>query len=102
MLGRFTPSARGAILLVTGVSIFGFSDNLTLLVSQDVSVGQFHFSRSVIAGFMVYGVARLFRMSVVPRYWKAISIRTGFMVTSMLLYFLESCKANPLQTHTPK
>ena len=87
MLGQFTPSARGAILLVTGVSIFGFSDNLTLLVSQDVSVGQFHFSRSVIAGFMVYGVARLFGMSVVPRYWKAISIRTGFMVTSMLLYF---------------
>ncbi len=87
MIGRFTSSARGAILLVTGISIFGFADNLTLLVSKDVSVGQFHFSRSVIAVFMVFGVARLFGMSVVPRYWKAIFIRTSFMVTSMLLYF---------------
>jgi len=87
LLGRFKPSARGAILLVIGISIFGFADNLTLLVSQNVSVGQFHFSRSVIAGIMVFGVAKLFGISVVPRYWKPIIIRTGFMVTSMLLYF---------------
>ena len=87
MLSRLKTSARGAILLVTGISIFGFTDNLTLLVSKEVSVGQFHFSRSAIVGFMVFGVARLFRMSVVPRYWKPVIIRTCFMVTSMLLYF---------------
>ena len=87
MLERFTPTTRGAILLVSGISIFGFSDNLTLLVSDQVSVGQFHFSRSMIAVFMVIGLGRVFRLSVIPKYWKPILVRTFFMVTSMLLYF---------------
>ena len=87
MLENFTPATRGAILLVSGISIFGFSDNLTLLVSNQVSVGQFHFSRSLIAMFMVFGLGKVFGLSVMPKYWKPILIRTFFMVTSMLLYF---------------
>ena len=87
LLEKFTPATRGAILLVSGISIFGFSDNLTLLVSDQVSVGQFHFSRSLIAIFMVFGLGRLFGLSVIPKRWKPILIRTFFMVTSMLLYF---------------
>ena len=87
MLERFAPTTQGAILLVIGISIFGFSDNLTLLVSDQVSVGQFHFSRSLIAVFMIIGLGRVFGLSVIPRLWKPIIIRTIFMVTSMLLYF---------------
>jgi len=87
LLENFTPATRGAILLVSGISIFGFSDNLTLLVSDQVSVGQFHFSRSLIAMFMVFGLGKVFGLSVMPKYWKPILIRTFFMVTSMLLYF---------------
>ena len=87
MLKKFSPATQGAILLVSGISIFGFSDNLTLLVSDQVSVGQFHFSRSLIAMFMVFGLGKLFGLSVIPQYWKPILIRTFFMVTSMLLYF---------------
>jgi drug/metabolite transporter (DMT)-like permease len=87
LLEKFTPATRGAILLVSGISIFGFSDNLTLLVSDQVSVGQFHFSRSLIAMFMVFGLGKVFGLSVMPKYWKPILIRTFFMVTSMLLYF---------------
>lgn len=87
LLDKFTPATRGAILLVCGISIFGFSDNLTMLVSDQVSVGQFHFSRSLIAMFMVFGLGRVFGLSVIPKCWKPILIRTFFMVTSMLLYF---------------
>ena len=87
LLEKFTPATRGALLLITGISIFGFSDNLTMLVSDQVSVGQFHFSRSLIAMFMVFGLGRVFGLSVIPKYWKPILIRTFFMVTSMLLYF---------------
>ena len=87
MLKTFSPATQGAILLVSGISIFGFSDNLTLLVSDKVSVGQFHFSRSIIAMVLVFGLGRLFGLSVIPQYWKPILIRTFFMVTSMLLYF---------------
>ena len=87
LLEKFTPATRGAILLVFGISIFGFSDNLTMLVSDQVGVGQFHFSRSLIAMFMVFGLGRVFGLSVIPKYWKPILIRTFFMVASMLLYF---------------
>ena len=37
--------------------------------------------------FMVFGLGRFFGLSVIPKYWKPILIRTFFMVTSMLLYF---------------
>ena len=81
------PATRGAILLVSGISVFGFSDNLTLLVSDQVGVGQFHFSRSLIAVVMVAILGRIFGMPVIPRYWKPVLARTVFIVTSMLLYF---------------
>ena len=47
-LAKTSPENQGAILLVLGVAIFGFADNLTLMVSDQVGVGQFHFSRSII------------------------------------------------------
>ena len=87
MLSNLSPASRGAVLLVTGISIFGFSDNLTLLVSDQVGVGQFHFSRSLFAMIMVALLGRLWGLPVVPRYWKPVLARTAFMVTSMLLYF---------------
>ena len=86
-LNRVPPATRGAILLVSGISIFGFSDNLTLLVSDQVGVGQFHFSRSLLSIVMVVIIGRIFGLSVVPCHWKPILMRTVFMVTSMLLYF---------------
>ena len=87
MLDKLSPESRGAALLVTGISIFGFSDNLTLLVSDQVGVGQFHFSRSLFAIMMVALLGRIWGLSVIPRYWKPVLTRTAFMVTSMLLYF---------------
>ena len=86
-LNSVPTTTRGALLLVLGISIFGFSDNLTLLVSDQVGVGQFHFSRSLFAILMVVTIGRTFGLSVIPRYWKPILVRTVFMVTSMLLYF---------------
>ena len=87
MFDRLSDASKGAVFLVSGISIFGFSDNLTLLVSDTVSVGQFHFSRSLIAMFMVIIAARLFGVPVLAKLWKPIAARTVFMVTSMLLYF---------------
>jgi drug/metabolite transporter (DMT)-like permease len=86
-LNNIPPATRGAVLLVSGISIFGFSDNLTLLVSDQVGVGQFHFSRSLCAILMVAFLGRLFGLAVFPRYWKPVLARTFFMVASMLLYF---------------
>ncbi|MCE2517595.1 MAG: DMT family transporter [Alphaproteobacteria bacterium] len=86
-LNQIPPSTRGAVLLVTGISVFGMSDNLTLLVSDDVGVGQFHFSRSLISIVMVIMLGRLFGMAVIPKNWKPVLARTLFIVVSMLLYF---------------
>ena len=84
---NISPASQGAILLVTGISIFGFSDNLTMLVSDDVGVGQFHFSRSLFAVFMVALLGKLLGLSVIPKLWKPVLVRTFFMVIAIFLYF---------------
>lgn len=87
VMGRIPPATRGAVLLVTGISIFGLTDNFTLLVSDDVGLGQFHFSRSIFAVLMVLVLGRIFGLSVKPKNWRPVLIRTAFIVVSMLLYF---------------
>ncbi len=84
---NIAPASQGAILLVVGISIFGFSDNLTMLVSDDVGVGQFHFSRSLFAVFMVALLGKLLGLSIIPKLWKPVLVRTFFMVVAIFLYF---------------
>ena len=87
LLSSISPEGRSAVLLVAGISIFGFSDNLTMLVSKDVGVGQFHFSRSLFAVFMVAILGKLLGLSVIPSLWKPVLVRTLFMVIAIFLYF---------------
>ena len=86
-IGRIPPATRGGVLLVTGISIFGLTDNFTMLVSDQVGVGQFHFSRSIFACVMVFFLARYFKMTVIPQNWGPVLVRTLFIAASMLLYF---------------
>ena len=84
---KTSPENRGALLLVMGISIFGFSDNLSLLVSDQVGVGQFHFSRSLFAIILIATVSRFLGYSIMPRHWKPMIARTVFMVIAILVYF---------------
>lgn len=84
---KTSPENRGALLLVLGISIFGFSDNLTLLVSDKVGVGQFHFIRSLIAIFMIAALGRIFGYSLMPVRWLPMIARTAFMVLAIFVYF---------------
>ena len=77
----------GPILLVSGISIFGFADALTLFVSDQVGVGQFHFSRSLLTVVMLLLLSRFFNLSITPRKWVPMIIRTFLMVTAILSYF---------------
>ncbi len=77
----------GPILLVTGISIFGFADTLTLFVSDQVGVGQFHFSRSLLTVVMLLLLSKFFDLSIIPRKWTPMIIRTFLMVTAILSYF---------------
>ena len=84
---KTSPENRGALLLILGISVFGFSDNLTLLVSDQVGVGQFHFSRSLFAILLIALVSRFFGYSIMPVRWKPLIARTAFMVIAILVYF---------------
>ena len=86
-LSSLSPLAKSGILLTLGLSIFGFADNLTLLVSDEVSVGQFHFSRSLSAIIIVIMFAYFSKTYLVIKNWTAIIFRTFFNVISMILYF---------------
>ena len=86
-LSSLSPLAKSGILLTLGLSIFGFADNLTLLVSDEVSVGQFHFSRSLSAIIIVIMFAYFSNTYLVIKNWTAIIFRTFFNVISMILYF---------------
>ena len=82
-----SPLKQSGILLTFGLLIFGFADNLTLLVSDQVSVGQFHFSRSLCAIFVVLIFSRFSSAKIFPKNWKAVFVRAFFNVVAMLLYF---------------
>lgn len=81
------PSLKGGVLLVSGLGMFGITDNLVLLVSDQVSVGQFHFSRSLLAAGLVLLLARYLQTSIQPQRWWAVLLRTTFIALSMMLYF---------------
>ena len=82
-----SPTAKSGIFLSVGVFIFGFADNLMLFISEQVSVGQFHFNRSIIAGLVVLLIAYFKRESIKPKSWKAVSSRTFCNTIAMILYF---------------
>jgi len=86
-LRSLSPLQQSGILLTAGLLIFGFADNLTLLVSDQVSVGQFHFSRSICAICVVLVFARFSGAKILPNNWKAVFTRAFFNVVAMLLYF---------------
>ena len=86
-LAKTSPENQGAFLLVLGVAIFGFADNLTLMVSDQVGVGQFHFSRSIITLALVAIFSHIFGYSLRPKLWRPLLARTGLIVFAMLTYF---------------
>ena len=87
MINNFTPLLKSAFLLCSGLFIFGFSDNFIILISNEVSVGQFHFSRSLIACLTVLVIAYYFKESLIPTNLKMVLLRTIFNVIAMILYF---------------
>ena len=84
---NLSPLAKSGLFLCIGVFIFGFADNLIILISNQVSVGQFHFSRSLIASLAVLSFAYFARESIFPKNIKMVFFRTVFNVVAMILYF---------------
>ena len=87
-LGVFSaPQLRGGMLLTLGICIFGFADNLTILLADQVGVGQFLLSRSLIALAILILFARIFGLRLLPYNWYWVLVRTFFIAVAMLFYF---------------
>ena len=87
MINNFSPLLKSAFLLCSGLFIFGLADNFIILISDKVSVGQFHFSRSLVACLAVLVIAYYFKESLIPKNIKMVLLRTIFNVIAMILYF---------------
>lgn len=87
ILGKVPTATRAALLLTVGISVFGLTDNFIYQVSDDIGIGQFHFSRSLIASLLVLLMSKFFVLTVIPQKWGAVLFRTFFIMLSMLLYF---------------
>lgn len=89
--GRFwsglSAEHQSAVLLVSGISILGLSDNFVPYVSDEIGLGQFHFMRSAMALICVLGLAMLGSQSLRPIRWPAVMLRTVLLTASMALYF---------------
>lgn len=78
---------QSAVLLVTGISILGLSDNFVPFVSDKIGLGQFHFMRSALALICVFGLAVLSSQNLRLISWPAVMLRTALLASSMALYF---------------
>ncbi len=81
------PQNQSAMLMVTGISILGISDNFVPYVSEQVGLGQFHFMRSLIALACILFFARITNLTLLPVSWWAVFLRTAFLSISMGLFF---------------
>jgi len=78
---------QSAILLVTGISILGLSDNFVPFVSDKIGLGQFHFMRSALALICIFGLAVLTSQNLRLISWPVVMLRTALLASSMALYF---------------
>ena len=76
-----------SFLLVFGVSILGVSDNILLMLSENIGLAQFHFLRSVISICFIIFLSRLTGLSIKYKNLKAVLIRSIFIVISMVIFF---------------
>ena len=86
-LDSFSKKYYNSFLLVFGVSILGVSDNILLMLSENIGLAQFHFIRSVISICFIIFLSRLTGLSIKYKNLRAVFIRSIFIVISMVIFF---------------
>ena len=77
----------GALMIISGMIMIGIIDNCVRIIAGHVGLWQFHFIRSCMALPMIWALAAMLGWRWRPIEVRGALIRTGFIVTSMLLYF---------------
>lgn len=87
MTSKPVHPTQSILLVLFGMLVLSVIDNTVRLISDDISLWQFHFVRSVLAlalltGFMWWRGLRLTAIR-----WWAVFIRSGMLAASMVVYF---------------
>ena len=80
-------NARGAWLMIGGMAMIGFVDNFIGPMAEVIGLWQFQIQRSIIAVptlilLSVFGV-----LSVRPKFWKPVLLRSTLIAFGMMWYF---------------
>ena len=81
--GRVGPAALAVIFASL---LLGFTDNLVILLADDIGLWQFHVIRGLVVLVFLCGHAAIMRIRLLPRDWPAVLFR-GFSLTVAIIMF---------------
>lgn len=82
-----SQTAKAAIYAVLGMTLMGFIDNFVRLITSEIGLWQFHFTRSCLVLVVLLPLAVWLGWRLRPKRLWAVGLRSFFIASSMLLYF---------------
>ena len=82
-----SPLLRAAALCVMAMAGVSFLDNFIAPMARDIGLVQFHVTRSILGCAGVALAAKLLGVSLWPKSWRAVMIRSGLISMAMMFYF---------------
>tara|TARA_B100000579_G_scaffold228992_1_gene187480 strand:- start:199 stop:1119 length:921 start_codon:yes stop_codon:yes gene_type:complete len=87
MLKQKSENMKGGLFIALGMLLLAIGDNYIRFITEQTSLWQFHFERSLIAIPLLIFAARRIGKSILPQNFSSVLIRTLLMVLAMLVYF---------------
>jgi drug/metabolite transporter (DMT)-like permease len=87
IMSQHIAPGRAALSILAGMATLGLSDNFVPFVTQDGSLWQFHFLRSLMALAVIGAIAMSGHGAIWPKRPRAVLARSAIQAVSMLIYF---------------
>lgn len=87
MTTRTNNPTQAILFVLFGMGILAFIDNTVPLVSDEISLWQFHFVRSALAVPILLIFMAVMGYPLYAKRWWAITVRCGLLAMSMVIYF---------------
>ncbi|NNK79072.1 MAG: DMT family transporter [Litoreibacter sp.] len=81
------PLLAAAFCAALGMALLGLIDNFVRVLAQDIGLWQFHLTRTIIAFVLIGPLVWFFGWKIRPQRAWAVSLRSFFVATAMILYF---------------
>ena len=86
-MSQHVAPGRAALSILAGMATLGLSDNFVPYVTEDGSLWQFHFLRSLVALAVMFAIAASGYGIIRPKRPVAVLARSAIQAVSMLIYF---------------